>query len=508
LWAASIESRGWRRCALTLTESLEPVDHRTSQGEVDCEELELREGPPYGESKLLWTGRQPSDVLTTETVRRELEASFGADRAPEPRRACPREDGRLLLERQWASAATSTSGRGGVLRSRRAKPAVKHRRAQRREDAKTVGPDPEAPVGKAALGRTRRQSVKGGDPVARRRATLIALEKKLQDASRRQVNKRKDSAVGLFLSNLVSVPLLTRAEEVALAHLIRVGQKLESKRVELAEQLGREPTNQELASSSGARLEDTERIPDERKRAKNMLVQYNLRMVVSIAQRYIGKGQDLEDLLLEGLTGLEHAAERFDLKRGYKFSTYAYYWIRQAVARCISNQSRIIRLPVHVCEALTKITRVTQELKAKGSASDAEIAAALGLTEEKVKMYKKAAMPSRSLDAPAYVSTDKTMENDTMLLVDSIPNEEGPNDEALKDNMVKENLNILLNTLHPRERNVLRMRYGLHRPGGASMKLWDISSAYGLSPERIRQIEEKALRKLRRPWRKSLLTMP
>ncbi|CAD7698155.1 unnamed protein product [Ostreobium quekettii] len=238
------------------------------------------------------------------------------------------------------------------------------------------------------------------------------------------------------------------------------------------------------------------------------MIQYNLRMVVSIAQRYRGRGEDLEDLLLEGLAGLDHAVERFDLEKGYRFSTYAYYWIRQAVSRCISNQSRVIRLPVHVCEALAKINRITEEMREKGGVSDVEIAEMLGLSVDKVKMYKKAAIPSRSLDAPLYTSSKRTMEHQSTLLVDSIPQEDSPVDDALKDKEVKENLNTVLNTLHPRERNVLRMRYGLHRPGGASMKLWDISSVYGLSPERIRQIEEKALRKLRRPWRKALLMTP
>lgn len=501
LWKGPIVVRGGKIRALTLTESLKPVDHRTTATELEDEELELREGPPYAASNIIWTGRKHT-AITTEIARRELEESYIGEKEITHVGEGP-ADGRQALERQWESAVASTSGRSAVVQT-----SQKSRRARRRPKAKllkTIDVNQQAPQ---AFMRQRRLPYKAILSLEKRREVLLELERCLEEALRSRAEPGRETAFDMFFGNLMYLPLLTHAEEGVLAHFVKSARKVQNKRKQLKDKLQRDPSKQEVADAAGVSVLDIDRILDEKKRAKSLLVQYNLRMVFSIAQQYIGNGEDLEDLLLEGISGLDLAAEKFDYKKGHKFSTYAYYWIRQAVVRCISNHSRVIRLPVHVCEALTKIKRITNELSGKGEVTDANIAEALGLPEDKVKLYKKVGARTRSLDTPLYTSYNKRMEQDATLLVDNVAQEDASVDDLLKDDMIKENLNVVLNTLHPRERDVLRMRYGLHRPGGGSMKLWDISSAYGLSPQRVRQIEEKAMHKLRRPWRKSLLLMP
>lgn len=502
LWTGATAPRGSRHRALTLTQSLEPVDHRTLGTDVESDELELGEGPPYVECNILWTGEN-RNAIATETMRRELEECLYP---PESVKDATegRAEARESMEREWESMATSTSSSNATSRRYgRKRSDAKNQDAGTNAAADTDGSQPQL------LNHSRKRSLKRIESEEQRRSVFRTLEMAVEEAIRTREEMgapRKETAATTFLGNLGDIALLTRAEEGVLMHFVLSGKELQKTKAKLQKENGREPTKDELAEEAGIHVEDVDRIFAEKKRAKALLIQYNLRMVISIAQRYTGQGEELADLLLEGMSGLELATERFNYEKGDKFSTYAYYWIRQAVARFISNQSRIIRLPVHVCEALTKINRVSHELRCEGPVTDAAIAQVLGLDEEKVKLYKKAAIPARSLDAPAFVHYNKRMERDSELLIDSIVVEERSADDVLKDTMIKEKLNILLNTLHPRERNVLRMRYGFHRPGGTSMKLTDISSAYGLSSERIRQIEERALRKLRRPWRRSLLT--
>jgi len=227
--------------------------------------------------------------------------------------------------------------------------------------------------------------------------------------------------------------------------------------------------------------------------ARQLMVQYNLRLVFSLCRKYLGRGVEFADLIPEGITGMVRAIEKFDASKGFKFSTYAHWWIRQAVARCIANHSQIVRVPVHVYDICGKIHKARIKLieeKRTAMPTHEEIGAELGLTGAKVRAFLKQAEPARSLDSPAYAQPTSKTESEQLNLM---------------DDRAKDDVNTLLSTLLPRERNVIRMRYGLHDADGTCMTFNDIGAAYGLSKERVRQIEDKALTKLRSPGRAKLL---
>ncbi len=240
--------------------------------------------------------------------------------------------------------------------------------------------------------------------------------------------------------------------------------------------------------------------------ARQLMVQYNLRLVFSLCKKYLGRGVQLADLIPEGITGMTKAIEKFDSSKGFKFSTYAHWWIRQSIARCIANQSQVVRVPVHVYDICNKIHKARVKLieeDGKVSPTHEEIGAEVGLTGAKVRAFLKQAEPARSLDSPAYATPTGKSDSEPLNLMDIVAAE--PLDEEPKDNRAKDDVNTLLSTLLPRERNVIRMRYGLHDADGTCMTFNDIGAAYGLSKERVRQIEDKALTKLRSPGRAKLL---
>jgi RNA polymerase primary sigma factor len=268
-----------------------------------------------------------------------------------------------------------------------------------------------------------------------------------------------DDPVRMYLKEIGRVPLLTAEEEVELAKRMEMGDK----------------------------------------EAKQRLIESNLRLVVSIAKRYVGRGMLFLDLIQEGNMGLIKAVEKFDYRKGYKLSTYATWWIRQAITRSIADQARTIRIPVHMVETINKLVRTSrqllQELGREPTAE--EIAGEMGLTPERVREIQKIAQEPVSLETPIGEEEDSHL-GDFIEDVDALAPA-----EAASFMLLKEQIEEVLDTLNEREQRVLRLRFGLD--DGKARTLEEVGREFGVTRERIRQIEAKALRKLRHPQRSKKL---
>ncbi len=293
--------------------------------------------------------------------------------------------------------------------------------------------------------------------------------------------------VRMYLKEIGKVPLLTAAEEVTLAKRIEAGEKV-------TETLERE--EESLPRDEVRKLRRVER---DGMNAKKKLVEANLRLVVSIAKRYVGRGMLFLDLIQEGNLGLIRAVEKFDYRKGYKFSTYATWWIRQAITRAIADQARTIRIPVHMVETINKLIRIQRQLLQElgREPMPEEIADEMGLTPEKVREILKISQEPVSLETPIGEEEDSQ-------LGDFIEDQEAEVPaEAASFSLLQEQLQEVLDTLSERERKVIELRFGLI--DGHPRTLEEVGRVFGVTRERIRQIESKTLSKLRHPNRSAKL---
>ena len=304
-----------------------------------------------------------------------------------------------------------------------------------------------------------------------------------------------EDTVGAFFKEMARYPLLSAEEEIELAYLVKFLMEAEEVRQKLQENLHRPPTKTEWAIA----LElDNERQLENRlyrgRTAKRKMIRSNLRLVVSIAKRYLNRGVPFLDLIQEGAIGLNRAAEKFDPNKGYKFSTYAYWWIRQAITRTIANDARTIRLPIHIVEKLNKLKKAQRILKQdlQRNPNERELAEALEITPEQLRQLLQLRRQSLSLNHRVGKGEDTELvdllEDDDLQL---------PEDKMNEMMMRQEIFAVLSDVLTEREKDVISLRYGLATSQPYTLE--EVGGMFNLSRERVRQIQSKAMRKLRRP---------
>ena len=330
-------------------------------------------------------------------------------------------------------------------------------------------------------------------------ASDVSLPKVRAKKTRSSVRKRNEAAnvtmltgdpVRMYLKEIGKVPLLTAAEEIDLAMKIEAGVAATAE-LDKAEEEGRELDRREKR-----RLGRVEQVGLD---AKQQLIEANLRLVVSIAKRYVGRGMLFLDLIQEGNLGLIRAVEKFDYTKGFKFSTYATWWIRQAITRAIADQARTIRIPVHMVETINKLVRIQRQLLQElgREPTPEEIGKEMGLPAERVREIQKISQEPVSLETPIGEEEDSQLgdfiEDDAAVV---------PPDAA-SFSMLQEQLSKVLDGLAERERKVISLRFGLE--DGHPRTLEEVGREFGVTRERIRQIESKTLAKLRHPSRSSKL---
>lgn len=314
-----------------------------------------------------------------------------------------------------------------------------------------------------------------------------------------KVNARKSKtkapfsadAVRTYLHEIGRVPLLTHEEEILLGKQVQQMMPLLELKEQLEAERDREITIAEWAAAADLEVAKLKQILRDGKRAKRKMIEANLRLVVAIAKKYQKRNLEFLDLIQEGTLGLERGVEKFDPTKGYKFSTYAYWWIRQAITRAIAQQARTIRLPIHITEKLNKIKRVQRELSQTlgRSATVAEIAEALELEASQVREYLTMSRQPISLDVRIGDNQDTELQE---LLEDE---KASPEDYTVRESL-KHDIRTLLAELTPQQQEVITLRYGLN--DGNELSLAKVGNRLNISRERVRQLEQQALKHLRR----------
>jgi RNA polymerase nonessential primary-like sigma factor len=298
--------------------------------------------------------------------------------------------------------------------------------------------------------------------------------------------------VRLYLQEIGRVPLLTAEQELSYGRRVQQLMMLQQQRAELAKQLDQEPSLEAWAAAVGCSTVTLQQQHRSGERAKRRMIEANLRLVVSVAKKYQRRNLEFLDLIQEGSLGLERAVEKFDPTKGYRFSTYAYWWIRQAMTRAIAQQSRTIRLPIHITETLNKLKRAQRELTQQlgRSATPKELGAALDLSPAEVREYLHLAQQPLSLDMRVGDRQDTELKE---LIEDS---DQGSPEDYSDREALKQDLEHMLAELSPQHRQVLILRFGLE--DGVGLSLVKVGQQMNLSRESIRKLERQAIAQLRR----------
>jgi len=303
-----------------------------------------------------------------------------------------------------------------------------------------------------------------------------------------------DDAVGAFFKEMARYPLLKPTEEIELARQVRFLSEVENLKERLEKEWGRTPSRAELAEQLNISESCFKQRLHQGHTAKRRMIRSNLRLVVSIAKRYLNRGVPFLDLIQEGALGLNRATEKFDPDKGYKFSTYAYWWIRQGITRTIANDARTIRLPIHIVEKLNKLKKAHRDLRRElqRNPTEQELAQALDVTVEQLRSLQQVRRRSLSLNHRVGKGEDTELME---LLEDG--NTQTPESKISEVMMRQEITSVLAEVLTEREKDIITLRYGLTT--GETHTLEEVGGIFNLSRERVRQIQTKAMRKLRRP---------